>query len=322
MKRNRIPLAFCALFIAHFANAQDQQSPTTSDEATAAAPQAQQAGVEVVFPAVADVVDEALRDIEDAQLTPDQISRVKKMMLEREMETSSPYVNQPTPVTRTLAVSLDPGVSPPVVRLSRGQLSSIVFSDYNGSPWLIESVHLNRDSFCDQGNCGGAGQGAQNTQPKPTNILTIEPKKIAAYGNVSVTMRGLATPVIFILTTAQDEIDMRIDAKIPGRNPDSMDAIAITNAPSLDSDLMYFLDGVPPADAQPIKVIGMESVNAWLYKNSMYVRAAADAQYPAFINAAKSTSGLSVYRYAKFEESITFLRGGKAITIFLEKRGN
>ena len=320
MKKNRIPLAFCALFLAHFANAQDQQTSATTDPA--GAPQTQQAGVEVVFPAVADVVDEAVHEIEDAQLTPEQIARVKKMMLERETETASPYVSQPTPITRTLAVSLDPGVSPPVVRLSRGQLSSIVFSDYNGSPWIIESVHLNRESFCDQGNCGGAGQGAQTTQSKPTNILTIEPKKIAAYGNVSVTMRGLATPVIFILTTAQAEIDMRIDAKIPGRNPDSIDAIAVTNAPSLDSDLMYFLDGVPPSDAQPIKVIGLESVDAWFYKNSMYVRAAADAQYPAYKNAAKSTSGLSVYRYAQFHESITFLRGGKAITIFLEKRGN
>lgn len=322
MINNRVTLAICALVFAQIAHGQEQQ-PQPPTDGSATQPQ-QQAGVEVVFPSVSDVVDESLREIEDAQLTPEQIARVKKMMLEREMQTASPYVNPPTPITRTLPVSLDPGISPPVIRLARGQLTSIVFSDYNGSPWLIESVHLNRTLFCDQGNCGGEGGQAtqQNSQQKPTNILTIEAKQIAAYGNVSVTMRGLATPVIFILTTAQNEIDMRIDAKIPGRNPDSMDATSVTNAPSLDSDLMYFLDGVPPSEAQSIKVIGMENVDAWLYKNNMYVRAAADAQYPAYRNAAKSTSGLSVYRYAQFHDSITFLRGGKAITIFLEKRGN
>jgi len=269
--------------------------------------------IQVVYPRTTEVVEDVIRDIEDLQLTPEQFERLKRIYLERERQKAIPYVSPPKPVTRTLFVNLDPGVSPPVLRLSRGQQTSIVFSDISGQPWYIEKVSLNRQLFSDGRQ---VQQGA--AQQQPTNVLTIEPLTPAAYGNVTVSLRGLPTPVIFVLTSAQQEVDMRVDAKVPGHNPDAIETVSVSTLPSIDSAMSYFLDGVPPKEARRLKVTGLEGTEAWLYNDNLYVRAKADAQYPAYVSAARSTSGVAVYRYAGLHNSITFTTGGRAVTVFIE----
>lgn len=272
---------------------------------------------QVVYPRTEDVIREAVEDIDAQQLSPQQIKALKLVWLQMEEQKASPYGDPAKPVTRTLPLNLDPGVSPPVMRLSMGQQTSVVFSDYSGQPWMIQNVSLNRDSF-DDGKAGGqGGQAAPNTAP--TNILTISPQSPKAYGNVTVTLRGLSTPIIMMLTTGQQEVDMRVDAKVPGRNPDAAARVNMLTMPQIDGDLTYFLDGVPPKEANRLKVTGMAGVDAWLYKQDLYVRAKADAQYPAYTNAARSTSGTAVYRYAGMQNSITFTTGGQAVTVFIEQ---
>jgi len=287
---------------------QEQQQPRSGLGQQVAEPPPQ-----VVYPRPTEVVEDVIGDIEDLQLTPEQFDRLKRIYLERERQKAIPYVSPAKPITRTMFVSLDPGVSPPALRLTRGQQTSIVFSDVSGQPWFIENVSMNRQLFSDgrQGQQGAA-------QQQPTNVLTIEPLAPAAYGNVTVTLRGLSTPVIFVLTSAQQEVDMRVDAKVPGRNPDAIDTVAVSTLPSIDSALSYFLDGVPPKEARRLKVTGLEGTEAWLYRDNLYVRAKADAQYPAYMSAARSTSGVSVYRYAGLHSSVTFTTGGQAVTVFIE----
>jgi len=287
---------------------QGQQQPRSGLGQQVAEPPPQ-----VVYPRSTEVVEGVIGDIEDLQLTPEQFDRLKRIYLERERQKAIPYVSPAKPITRTMFVRLDPGVSPPALRLTRGQQTSIVFSDVSGQPWFIENVSMNRQLFSDgrQGQQGAA-------QQQPTNVLTIEPLAPAAYGNVTVTLRGLSTPVIFVLTSAQQEVDMRVDAKVPGRNPDAIDTVAVSTLPSIDSALSYFLDGVPPKEARRLKVTGLEGTEAWLYRDNLYVRAKADAQYPAYMSAARSTSGASVYRYAGLHSSVTFTTGGQAVTVFIE----
>ncbi|MDR6712106.1 intracellular multiplication protein IcmK [Pseudomonas hunanensis] len=273
---------------------------------------------QVVYPRPEDVVNETIQDVQDSQLTAAQLELVKKLWLEREKQKATPYVSPAKPVTRTLALDLDPGVSPPIVRLSKGQQSSIVFSDYAGQPWMIQNVSINRELFSD-GRERGAGQGGQAGNVAPTNILTLDPATAAAYGNVTVTLRGLSTPIILILAAGQEEVDMRVDAKVPGRNPDAVARVALMNMPSIDNALTYFLDGVPPKEAQRLRVTGLDGVEAWSYRQNMYVKAKADAQYPAYTNAARSTTGVAVYRYAGLQNSVTFTTGGQAVTVFIEQ---
>jgi len=312
--------------------AQAQQTPaqpsalqSSQQDQTAAAAQSQvqqpasglskQVQPKVVYPAPNEIADSTLDMVEQLNLSPEQIDRLKAMKIERERSKATPYVVPPKPVTRTLPVSLDPGVSPPVLRLTKGQQSSIVFSDNTGQPWMVENVSVNCAFFkidaCAQDDKGKAAA-------KPTNILTIEAANEAAYGNVTVTLRGLSTPVIFVLTSAQQEVDMRVDAKIPGHNPDGQESVSFNAMPTIDTALTSFLDDVPPKGAQNLTVSGLDGVEAWMFDDCLYVRVRGDAQYPAFLSTARSTSGVSVYRYAEKHSSATFLIGGQAVTVFIQ----
>ena len=274
-------------------------------------------GPTVVYPSADTIVERAVRQIEDMQLTPAQYERLKGIFLERQQQRSTPYVTPPKPITRTLLVNLDPGVSPPTLRLSRGQQTSLVFSDVSGQPWFIEKVSMNRQLFSD-GKVVGAGQSGGAQAEPPTNVLSIEALTPAAYGNVTVTLRGQSTPLIFVLTTGQQEVDMRVDAKVPGKNPDAEAEVTLQAAPSIDNALTYFLDGTPPASAKRLRVTGLDGAEAWIYEKNLYVKARANAQYPAYFGAARSTNGISVYRYVGVPKAATFTTGGRALTAFFE----
>lgn len=303
-------IAACMFGISVQAFAAEQPSSGLGQQVAGEPPQ-------VVYPRTTEIVQDQIDQIEDFQLTPEQFEKLKEIYIEREKQKASPYISPAKPVTRTLFINLDPGTSPPVLRLSSGQQTSIVFSDASGNPWVITNVSLNRQLFSD-GREGGAVQAAGGEQ-QTTNVLSLEPKHPAAYGNVTITLRGLSTPVIFVLTTAQQEVDMRVDAKVPGRNPDALDTVAISTMPSIDGALSYFLDGVPPPEAKPLKITGaMEDCEAWLYRDNLYVRTKGDAQYPAYLSAARSTSGIAVYRYANLHNALTFTTGGQAVTVFIE----
>ena len=270
----------------------------------------------IVYPPMDDLKDDVIREIEDLQITKEQQDKIKQMYLNRQIGKVTPYVNVAKPVTRTLAVDLDPGVSPAVLRLSRGQLTSVVFSDTTGNPWMIEHVALNRTQFIDAR--AGAASGAGQTTQQPTNILSLEPQSPFAYGNVTVTLRGLATPVIFVLTSGQAEVDMRVDAKIPGHNPDAVAKIETESMPAIDADLGYFLDGVPPKSAKRLKTSGFEKTEAWMFNDKMYLRTSGEALNPAYLARARSTNGLSVYRFDAKHSYVIVTANGSAHTILID----
>jgi intracellular multiplication protein IcmK len=269
---------------------------------------------QVVYPSAAQISEDVIRNLEALQLTPEQTARVKQLYLQRESFNATPYIAPANPITRTVAVNLEPGVSPPVIRLSRGQQSSIVFSDVNGNPWMVKRVSVNRELFSD-GFAEGAGA---NKDSEPSNVLALEPLKPMAYGNVSVLLNGLSTPIILTLISGQQDVDVRVDAKIPGRNPDAGGTVSVTSLPQINTDLPYFLDGTPPEQAKRLKVRGLDGTTAWAYRNNLYLRTNGTAQYPAYLDAARSTSGLSVYRYAGLHDMVTVTVGGRAVTIFIE----
>jgi len=160
--------------------------PAQADDAVPASGLGKDVGTtKVVYPTASAVTDDTLNMLDQLQLSPEQAERLKQLRIEKERLKATPYVSPPQPVTRTLAVSLDPGITPPVLRLTQGQQSSIVFSDMSGNPWIIEKVSVNCDFFiidqCQQNGSStmpaqgtsAGGAGAQANGPKPTNVLTI-----------------------------------------------------------------------------------------------------------------------------------------------------
>jgi len=49
------------------------------------------------------------------------------------------------------------------------------------------------------------------------------------------------------------------------------------------------------------------------------VRTRGEVQYPAYKNAARSTSGVSVYKFVEMHNSVTLLTGGQAVTVFIQE---
>ena len=270
----------------------------------------------IVYPSGQELRQDTIQGIQEIQFSNQEMKNLKGIYIENQQMRASPYPQIGKPITRTIPLDLAPGKQPPMLNLSQGMQTSIVFSDGKGNPWFIENVSLNRTLFSD-GMGGDAGAGKNENS---TNILTLEPLTAAPYSNVTIKLKGMSTPVIFLLTAAKNTVDVRIDAKVPGHNPDAVTGGAVAsmvNFPSSDPVLAYFLDGDPPSGARRLKVQGF-AAEAWQFDGSTYYKTSAEVQFPAYMAAARSTSGTAIYRFNGTPRSVTLLSGGRAVPTFIE----
>ena len=330
-----------------------------------------------VAPSTRTMVNNEVNEYLGSNLTPQQFQQLKTLLLEQQRIAATPYNQLPNPVVRSLAVDLSPGKTPPIVRVAKNMLTSIVFTDMEGNPWYIEKVALNRNQFSDANsqstiaaaqantqavqaaadtttgsnltpanrassninddNSYTASQNANginssgNSDPKAnlTNILTLEPKQAIDYGTVSITLRGKATPVIFLVASGQSEVDIRLDAKIAGKNPDvdqssvspfaAISGNSLASTPDQDAIALAFLDGNPPNDATPL-TSSDGAVRGWEYNDKLYVKTRFDVLYPNFMYRAASSDGTKIYRFDQGVNDITFLqRRGQPVTVSFEQ---
>lgn len=313
MQQRRLATAMMCCLLAHAAIAADNPPPSgIGKQATSKEQVPQATRPTVVMPKPQEVVEETIQYMENTTPSPAQYDRVKQLYIRKQQQMSQPYTSPAKPVTRSMIYNIQPGVTPPVIRLAQGQLTTLVFSDTQGVPWMIDRVSLDRSKFDD-----GAAAGA--TSKDNTNILTLWPTDPAAYSNVAIRLNGLNVPVILQLAAGQREVDMRVDIQLPGKNPDSLDTTTIVTAPDLDQALTLFLDGVPPPNSKRMKVSGLPGTEAFMYNRNLYVRTVAAAQYPAYMAAAKSTAGVNVYRFPQKLAQVVLLLNGQASTVFLEE---
>lgn len=254
--------------------------------------------------------------LNDLQFTPQQSQLVKDLLLEQKRNASSPYTTTSVPVTRSVGVTLNPGETPPILRLSAGMLSTVVFSDSSGNAWNIEKVNLDRARFNDGVNVDGKDS---NEGIPETNVLTIEPLDPVAFGNVAVTLKGLNTPVIFMLTVGQRDVDVRVDARLPGRSPDAKTMVSTGGMIAPDNVSLTFMDGLAPEGA--IEMTTNDSgVRAWKYGGFIFVRSQNTVIQPAFLSSFRANNGMQIFRYEDSEnlKYITFSKGGIPKTVYLE----
>lgn len=220
-------------------------------------------------------------------LTPEQIIRIKQMYHATE------YANQasnagvpPKPTATSQFVNLSPGSTPPVIRLSQGFVSSLVFLDSTGAPWPISAYDLGDPS-------------AFNIQwDKTSNTIMIQATKLYTYGNLAVRLRGLNTPVMLTLIPGQKAVDYRVDLRVEGFGPNA-NAILTESLPPPASDLLlHVLDGVPPSGSVRLTVSGGDA-RAWLVRDKMYVRTNLTILSPGWIGSMTSADGMHAYEMQK-----------------------
>lgn len=235
------------------------------------------------------VNDLAFRDV-TKQLFPlstKQIVKLKKLYHQNELAQVTSPEAPPKPIATSQFVNLSPGSTPPVIRLSQGFVSSLVFLDSTGSPWPITAYDLGDPT-------------AFNIQwDKAGNTLMIQATKLYTYGNLAVRLHGLNTPVMLTLIPGQKAVDYRVDLRIQGIGPNAKTMPLEEGIPQAASDLLlHVLEGVPPDGSTRLTVSGGDA-RAWVLNERMYVRTNLTLLSPGWIGSMTSADGMHAYEMQK-----------------------
>lgn len=220
-------------------------------------------------------------------LNPEQIVRLKQIYQTSEFAQASTAGTPPKPTATSQFVNLSPGSTPPVIRLSQGFVSSLVFLDSTGAPWPISAYDLGDPS-------------SFNIQwDKISNTIMIQAIKLYNYGNLAVRLKGLNTPVMLTLIPGQKAVDYRVDLRVQGYGPNAIKMPLEQGIPPSANDLLlHVLDGVPPPGSSRLTVSGGDA-RAWLFNEKMYVRTNLTVLSPGWLASMTSADGTHAYEMQK-----------------------
>jgi intracellular multiplication protein IcmK len=216
-----------------------------------------------------------------------QIVKLRNKYQKIELAKTTQPNTPPKPVATSQLVNLSPGSTPPVIRLSQGFVSSLVFLDSTGAPWPITAYDL------------GDPSAFNIVWDKTGNTLMIQASKLYNYGNLAVRLEGLNTPVMLTLIPGQKVVDYRVDMRVQGFGPNAQIAnIGENLPPHANRILLHILDGVPPNGSSRLTVSGGDA-RAWLLNNKMYVRTNLTILSPAWLATMTSADGMHAYEMQK-----------------------
>lgn len=225
----------------------------------------------------------AVRD-EAFPLSPNQIKTLHNMLDDTQLATATaPFDMPPQPTSSSLFVNLAPGATPPVIRLSRGFVSSLVFIDSTGAPWPIEAFDLGNPTVFNI------------SWNKKDNTLMVQARSSYTYGNLAVKLAELNTPVMLTLVPGQKVVDYRVDLRVQGIGPQAKPTLRGSGMPSAaNSLLLNILDGVAPSGSVRLQVQG-NLAEAWLHNGKMYLRSRFHLLSPAWFAKMSSADGTNAY---------------------------
>lgn len=256
---------------------------------------------------------DAFKDVE-VTLSPmndEQIDSIKELY--RKVNRSSILREEvpPAPVFSSLMVDLQPGGSPPAIRLSAGYVSSVVFLDSTGAPWPIRAYDVG-----DPASFNIVWDSESKDQTSMSNTLMIQAMSLYKDGNLAVMLQGLNTPVMLSLIPGQKEVDYRVDVQIPGYGPFATEEKS-TYVKETNPVLGTVINNISPPNSKILRVSGGRA-KAWLFGDMMYVRTTLPIVSPAWVSVMKGASGtVSAYELPK-SPVILVLDNGRLRTLTVE----
>lgn len=218
-------------------------------------------------------------------LKPENIRALLREYDDTKRAVEKPINGIPTPRVNVETVSLDPGVSPLALKTAVGHITTVNILDVTGAPWPIQDISWAGDFEVIEPEEGG-------------HIIRITPMGLEAYGNMSIRLLTLKTPVTIMLQTSTDEVQYRVDARIPEYGP-------FAQAPIIDGGtdrvagnalIMAVLDGTPPGSAQKLDVTGVDGrTSAYRISGMTYVRTPLTLLSPGWEQSVTSADGMNVY---------------------------
>ena len=243
-------------------------------------------------------------------MNPDEIRTLLERFDNTQQAVETPIYPYPEPEVVVETVSLDPGTKPPVIKVGVGHVTTLTILDATGAPWPIQNMTYAGNFEVIAPEAGG-------------HIVRITGMSEFGYGNISILLNELKTPVTFTLKTSRDSVHYRFDARIPEYGP-------YAKTPIIDSGLTIsagssvlgaVLDGVPPSDAERLDVVGVDGrTTAYQYQDTTYVRTPLTLLSPGWSGSVSSADGMNVYAIARSPVLLLSDRG-QVVRAALNSRG-
>ena len=218
-------------------------------------------------------------------LRPSDIETLIKRYDKTQRTVEEPIHGYPTPEVTVQTVSLDPGVIPMTIKTAVGHVTTLNILDVTGAPWPIQDISW-------------AGNFEVTEPEEGGHVIRITPLELVAYGNISIRLLTLKTPITIALRTDKDSVQYRVDARIPEYGP-------YASAPLIDGGservagnrlINSVLDGTPPQGAVKLDVSGVDGrTTAYRIGEFTYVRTPLTLLSPGWERSVSSADGMNVY---------------------------
>ncbi len=250
--------------------------------------------------------DQAFAGVTESALpmSPAQIRRLRELFGEiQQASTEIPGV-PPRPTSASLIVNLAPGAVPPVVRLSAGFVTSLVFLDATGAAWPIQAYDI------------GDPKSFNIQWDKKSNTLLMQAMNFYKQGNLAVMLKDLNTPIMVTLLPGQKAVDYRVDMQVPRMGPNAEPAMnGLPNG--ANPELLDVLNGIPPGHSQALKVMGGEC-QAWVTEGKLFLRTPLTVISPSWVSMMSGPDG-AMHAYELPKASVVLaLQQGKMIKLTVE----
>lgn len=280
-----------------------QYQPQQYQPATSYPPQVAQPAPQVAPTGLPPLPSDFQVGVESAMpLSPSEVRELRRR-LDALQRAASDLPHPPSSQTGSVAVSLDPGSTPAVVRPFFGVSTSLVLVDSTGAPWPVENFVVgNKALFQIERLDGGVGSS-----------FVISPLQAHGQSNLIMKLVGIPTPVVLNLVLGQKVHDARIEARIQGRGPNAIVSSA-SLTPGVDSRLLGVLDGVPPGGRELVvrasdgRAAGAS--RAWMAPDGkLWLRTGLNVVSPAPLSFVSSSDGMRVYRINPSSKVLAMLDG-------------
>jgi len=219
-------------------------------------------------------------------LTPDEILELLDHYRDVREASEGRIGGAPDAAIALETISLDPGVSPAVIKLSPGHVTTLNILDITGQPWPIQDI-----------SWGGNFEVIQPQQGE--HVVRLSPMKAHEVGNLSIQLLELNTPIVFSLRTFLDDVHYRFDAQIPEMGPNSevpiIDNFEVTTR-AAGGEITKILNGTPPGGVERLDIEGVDGrTTAYVHNGQTYIRTPHTLLSPGWSSSVTSADGTTVY---------------------------
>lgn len=197
--------------------------------------------------------------------------------------------------TQTKTLSMPPTGTPPVVHLTYGYSSTLLFQDRSGRPWPISRIVVGNPKDFSVMGPGSAKTKDDTVESTAAHMVNIVPLSDRASSNLAITLHTCPYPVIVHLITdspikekrRSDALQVyRINQQAPGQaETRAMDDAVVT---PLSESMLGFLHAIPDPKAKkrPLEGAGNDTM-LWEMDDKLYLRTRHSLIWPAWLRAAK-----------------------------------